>query len=233
MNPSTDTDPAPICGCLPALPHGVEAVIFDFDGTLANTTESHERALRAALQHHGVELDRRWYRDHVGLSIHDLLAALPSAAALPHAQIIGHSRTRLLADMHTITPIPCVVELLRTARRAGLACAVASNASAVLVNPGIEALGLATEFAAVVSRGDVVHGKPAPDLFLEAARRLGVAPRACLAVEDAPDGLASARAAEMTAIAVIDAHLAHLDTSPVSTETAPLRNGSSPSDRGA
>ncbi|MGW4370323.1 HAD family hydrolase [Nocardia takedensis] len=214
MNPSARTATAakPRCDCVPTVPTGVAAVIFDFDGTLADTTDGHERALRAALRPHGIDLDHRWYRDHVGLSIHELLTALPGAARLSHDRIIAHSRTRLLADLHTITPNRCVVELLRTARRSGLPCAVASGAGAALVVPGIDVLGLTGEFAATVTRDDVAHGKPAPDLFAEAARRLGIAPGACLAVEDSADGLASARAAGMSAITVIDGHLIHSDT---------------------
>ncbi|UJW28788.1 HAD family phosphatase [Saccharothrix sp. AJ9571] len=196
---------------MPPIPDSVEAVMFDFDGTLAGTTDSHEQALRAALQPHGLDLDRGWYRHHVGLSIHDLLTALPGSQLLPHDEIIRHSRTHLLATVHMITPIVCVVSLLRAARRAGLPCAVASGASRLLVHPGIAALGLMDEFAAVVAREDVTHGKPAPDLFVEAARRLDVAPERCLAVDDAPDGVTSARAAGMQVITVINGHLATAD----------------------
>lgn len=207
-HPSTGPDPAPTSSCVPAIPDSVEALVFDFDGTLADTTDSHEQALRAALQPHGLDLDHDWYRHHVGLSIHDLLTTLPSGQLLPHDEIIRHSRTHLLATVHSITPIACVVTLLRAARRAGLPCAVASGASRLLVHPGIEALGLTDEFAAVVAREDVMHGKPAPDLFAEAARRLDVAPDRCLAVDDAPHGVTSARAAGMQVITVIDGHLA-------------------------
>jgi beta-phosphoglucomutase-like phosphatase (HAD superfamily) len=206
--PSTGPDPAPATSCVPAIPDGVEALVFDFDGTLADTTDSHEQALRAALQPHGLDLDHDWYRQHVGLSIHDLLTTLPGGQLLPHDEIIRHSRARLLATVHMITPIACVVSLLHAARRAGLPCAVASGASRLLVHPRIEALGLVDEFAAVVAREDVMHGKPAPDLFVEAARRLDVAPDRCLAVDDAPDGVTSARAAGMQVITVIDGHLA-------------------------
>lgn len=209
--PSTGPDPAPARSCVPAIPDSVEALILDFDGTLADTTASHEQALRAALQPHGLDLDHDWYRHHVGLSIHDLLTTLPGGQLLPHDEIIRHSRTHLLATVHSITPIACVVSLLHAARRAGLPCAVASGASRLLVHPGIEALGLMDEFAAVVAREDVTHGKPAPDLFVEAARRLDVASDRCLAVDDAPDGVTSARAAGMQVITVIDGHLAPTD----------------------
>ncbi|MFE4333275.1 HAD family hydrolase [Streptomyces sp. NPDC056831] len=196
---------------MPAIPDGVEAVIFDFDGTLADTTPSHEEALRAALDPYGIELDHEWYGRHVGLSIHDLLAALPGGRSLPTDTIILQSRTHLLAATHTIAPIACVVSLLQQACCAGLPCAVASGASRLLVEPGLDALSLKDEFAAVVAREDVTYGKPAPELFLAAARRLGVSPGRCLAVDDAPDGIASARAAGMQVITVLGGHLARVD----------------------
>ncbi|MEV4333624.1 HAD family phosphatase [Streptomyces sp. NPDC049597] len=194
--------------CVPSIGEGAQALVLDFDGTLADSRRGHEDALRAALRPYGVALDPNWYGLHIGLSIHDLLAVLPGGRDLPHAEIIQHSRTHLLATVHSITPIPCVVELLQQARRAGLPCAVASGATRQLVTPGLDALGLKDAFAAVVAREDVTRGKPDPELFLTAARRLGVAPRRCLAVDDAPDGAASARAAGMQVLTVIDGHLA-------------------------
>lgn len=208
-----DTAPPATCQaltgrtCLAVVPDNVDALIFDFDGTLADTTPGHEEALRAALRPYGIDLDHDWYSRHVGLSIHDILEALPDGQSLPHNTIIQRSRAHLLATMHTITPIACVVSLLHRTRRAELPCAVASGASQVLVAPGINALGLTPTFATVVTREDVTHGKPAPDLFIEAARRLDVPPGRCLAIDDAADGITAARAAGMQVITVIDGHL--------------------------
>ncbi|MFD8414037.1 HAD family hydrolase [Streptomyces sp. NPDC059650] len=213
-------------GCSPALPDGILALILDFDGTLADTTANQEQSLRAALQPYGLDLDTDWYRLYFGLSIHDLLAALPGARYLPHDEIISRSRAHLLAHMHTIVPIACSVALLHAARDAGLPCAVASAASRVLVRPGIEALGLGPHFEAVVTREDTARGKPAPDLFLEAARRIGVPPERCLAVEDAPDGIASAIAAGMHVLRVVDGHLAPAGDR--GEDTAGLPSGSGP-----
>ena len=195
----------------PPILDGIEAVVLDFDGTLADTTPSHEQALRAALQPHGLDLDPGWYLRHAGLSIRDLLAELPGARQLPHDEIIQQSRNCLLATIRYITPIDCVVTLLRAARRAGLPCAIASGASRLLVQPGLEALGLSDEFAAVVAREDAPRGKPAPDLYIEAARRLDVPPGRCLAVDDAPDGVTAARAAGMHVLTLAGGHLAPAD----------------------
>src|ERR1039457_2857997 len=153
----------------PAILEGIGAVVFDFDGTLADTTPSHEQALRAALQPHGLDIDPGWYLRHAGLSIRDLLAKLPGARHLPHNEIIQDSRTHLLATIGCITPIGGVVTLLRAARRAGLPCAIRSGASRQLVQPRVEALGLTNEFAAVVTAEDAPRGKSAPDLDIEAA----------------------------------------------------------------
>lgn len=192
----------------PAIHDGIEALVLDFDGTLADTMPSHEQALREALQPHGLDLDHGWYLRHAGLSIRDLLAQLPGARQLPRDEIIQQSRNCLLAAIRYITPVDCVATLLRAARRAGLPCAIASGASRLLVQPGLEALGLSAEFAAVVAREDAPRGKPAPDLYIEAARRLDVLPGRCLAVDDAPDGVTAARAAGiMHVLTLADRHL--------------------------
>lgn len=207
MNEKARREPATArCGH-PAIPGGTDVVVLDFDGTLADTSASREQALRAALQPHGLGLDPAWYLRHSGLSIGDLLAALPGARQLPHDEIIQQSRARLLATVRRVTPIGCAVTLLRAARCAGMPCAIASGASRLLVEPGLEALGLRDEFAVVVAREDVPRGKPAPDLYAEAARRLGVPPGRCLAVDDAPDGITAASAAGMRVLTLADGHL--------------------------
>lgn len=192
----------------PAIPDGTAAVVFDFDGTIADTTLSHEQSLREALQPYGLSLDSGWYREHIGLSVREMLADLRGAEHLPHDEIIQRSRAQLLASISTITPIRCVVSLLHAARGAGLPCAIASGTTRRLVEPGLAALSLSSEFDAVVVREDAPLGKPAPDLYAKAALWLGVPPARCLAVDDALDGVASAQAAGMAVLTVIGGHLA-------------------------
>lgn len=200
MHPSPET-PHPL------IPPGTRALILDYDGTLADTTGSNERALREALVPYGIALDPAWYQQHVGRSIHDLLAQLPGAAALPNHQIIAASRRRLLASLHILRAIPATLSLLHAARNAGLPCAIASGASSALVHPALDALHLRNLFDTVVVREDALHGKPAPDLYLEAARRLGIPPLQCLAVDDADDGITAGHRAGMTVLTLTGGEL--------------------------
>lgn len=200
---------------------GRRAVIFDWDGTLADTQDRNYQALKAAMAaHHGV-IDRDWYRHHAGLAIRDLLTLLPALTPLPIEQIIATSRARLLASTtpDNLAAIPAAVDLARHARAAGLRCAVASGAAGALVEAGLKALDLQAIFDVVVTREYVSRGKPAPDAFLEAARRLDVAPQHCLAVEDTPDGITAAQQAGMCVLLIRDGQLTRLADTDIPTQT--------------
>lgn len=198
-----------------------DGLIVDYDGTLAGTAGAREAALAHALAMHAVQLDLPWYRAHAGLSIQDLLAQMPAAAGLDHAAIIRASRAHLLEGLDRIEPIPAVLHLVRLAHAYQIPCAIASGTSGQLVHPGLHALGLTALFTAVVVREDVPRGKPAPDLFLEAARRLGVAAERCLAVDDAYDGEQAARQAEMAVLTLRDGKLSLPDADPTHTHATP------------
>ncbi|MCY0935969.1 HAD family hydrolase [Streptomyces sp. H34-S4] len=188
----------------PPLPAGTQAVIFDFDGIIADNALIRQEALRHALGLHGVLLDVGWYQHNLGLSIREMLAAMPEARNVPHDSVIAASRSHLLAAMDTLEAIPATLAFMAAVEAAGLPSAVASGASGILVRPALKALGLEDRFATVVVREDAPRGKPAPDLFLEAARRLQIAPAQCLAVDDAIDGIAAAHAAGMKALTLAD-----------------------------
>ena len=87
-------------------------------------------------------------------------------------------------------------------RAAGVAVAVASSSPRARLDRTLRRAGLADAFAASVAGDEVEHGKPAPDMFLEAAARLGVAPARCAAIEDSPPGVAAGLAAGMRTVAI-------------------------------
>lgn len=155
-------------------------------------------------------LDPAWYRARTGLSIGDLLDELPDASRLDRDAIIAASRSQLLGCLDSIEPVPAVLDLVRLAVEHRIPCAIASGTTGALVHPGLDALGHTGLFAAVVVREDVARGKPAPDLFLTAADRLGIPAARCLAIDDAPQGIEAARRARMRVLTLRSGLLARV-----------------------
>jgi len=179
--------------------------IFDLDGTLIDTMPLHYRAWDAAMRQAGlqVKLDE------------NLFYSLGGVPTLRVAELIGehyglkidprrvfHEKEALFmelqADAQLIEPV------VAFARRAVVShpLAIASGGTRDIVNRSLELTGLASLFRAVVTADDVVHGKPAPEMFLLAAKLLGVEPARCLVFEDAEPGIQGALAAGMQVVRV-------------------------------
>ena len=184
------------------------AILFDFDGLIIDS----ETPL--------FEIWQEIYRDHAGQLTLDLWQhALGTQHGFdPYADL--RAQTGVTLDRDTWMPrvreehwrrcegqpvLPGIVERLDDAARLGLPAAVASSSSDTWVSPWLERHGLRGRFQAVCTRDDVTAVKPAPDLFLLAARRLGVEPSRCVVFEDSPNGLLAAKAASMWAVAVPNA----------------------------
>ncbi|MEH0551152.1 HAD family hydrolase [Streptomyces sp. B21-101] len=177
-----------------------DAVIMDWDGTVVDSQPVNFRCLAEVLKAYGVRLRVGWYRERLGTSVDGLMAEL--GVSVPLSDVLDRCGELIIHELPSLKAFPMVVEWLERAREGGLACAVASGGGGAVVRAGVEAVGLTHLFDVVVTREDAVLGKPAPDLFLEAARRLRVPPQRCLVVEDAEEGLAAARAAGMDAVDV-------------------------------
>ncbi|RLU82498.1 hypothetical protein CTZ27_29640 [Streptomyces griseocarneus] len=178
-----------------------EALVLDWDGTLVDSQYLNVTSLAAALAPYDVPVEEGWYRQRIGTSTGDLLAELGVPAA-QHAEIITRCGELIIESISTLRPFLEVVRWVEAARVGGLRCAVASGGGGAVVRAGIAGTGLGRLFDVVVTREAVSRGKPAPDLFLEAARRLGVDAGQCLVLEDADEGLAAAEAAGMDAVDV-------------------------------
>jgi beta-phosphoglucomutase-like phosphatase (HAD superfamily) len=186
----------------------IDALIFDFDGLIIDS----ETPL--------FEIWQDIYREHGGaLAFDDWQHALGTVGGFdPYADLLARTGVRL--ERETLAPIirtrhvdrckvmpllPGVGELIDAARAAGLRTAVASSSAIDWVGPFLEQHGLFARLDAVCTRDDVTRVKPAPDLFLLAAERLGVEASRCVVFEDSPNGLRAARAAGMWAVAVPNA----------------------------
>jgi HAD superfamily hydrolase (TIGR01509 family) len=182
---------------------GFSAVIFDMDGVLVDGEPLHFRACNALLGEEGLSISLEAYKPYMGTKagwsqmMRDLGLTQPAEVYSTRYDglIVGEYRANSLAE-------PGAVELVTGLKRLGMPIAVASSSRTNWVAACLERIGLLDQFDHIISGSDIEHGKPAPDIYLLAADRLGVVPQACLAIEDAPAGIESARAAGMTCWAV-------------------------------
>jgi HAD superfamily hydrolase (TIGR01509 family) len=186
----------------------IEAVVFDLDGVLLDSEEIWDRA-REELAH---ERGGRWHeqaqRDMMGMSSTEWSRYMSDVIGLPEPpEEISREVVRRLTELYReeLPAIPGAREAVeRLAARWPLGLASSSNRE--LIDLVLELLGVGHLFTATVSSEEVARGKPAPDVYLEAARRLDVDPTRAAAVEDSHNGILSAKAAGMRVIAIPNAH---------------------------
>jgi beta-phosphoglucomutase len=186
----------------------ITTVIFDFDGVLADTEGLHLRAFQEVFRGRGWTLDDRVYFDaYLGFDDEGLIAAFDrdQTLGLSPAELDalvdekGRVFASYIAKGSVLFPgARACVERLASAFTLG----IASGALKHEITGILGAARLANHFQTIVSAEDVSECKPAPEPYLTAAARLGVAPAACLAIEDSPPGLEAARAAGMTTIGI-------------------------------
>lgn len=174
-----------------------DAVLFDLDGVIVDSGPAHAAAWSALFAEQGVDFGPEDYER--------IAAGRPRDAVI--REVLGnrpdHDRLmRRKAELMSDVPLATVPGTLPFLEALGLPHAIATSSRMpdfLLANAG-----LAGRFHTVVDRSQVEHGKPAPDLFLEAARRLGHAPAACVVIEDAPAGVEAGLAAGCTVIGLGD-----------------------------
>lgn len=180
------------------------AVVFDCDGTLVDSEPLHARALQTALARFKVNLSLDEIRSQgVGVANSDFLKKVADdrGIALPPAldTLVEDTARELIAD--TIRPVAVTGYVVHRLAAKGIRVAVASNSSRRFVNEILHAAGLAGMFAdRIVTRDDVERPKPAADIYRLVAKLLGTTGEDCLAIEDSPTGICSARGAGMTVI---------------------------------
>ena len=184
-----------------------EAVVFDNDGLLLDTEEAWTRAERTLFTRREREFTVEDKRTLIGSS--RSMAAVKLEALLERAgegEALMDELLELVMEeaLQGVAPRPGALELIARLSDAGVPMAVASNSEPQFVERVLSGARLLAggPFATVVTVADVEHGKPAPDIYLEACRRLDVEPASAVALEDSPIGVAAAAAAGMFVIGV-------------------------------
>lgn len=185
----------------------IEAVIFDLDGVLVDSEPIHFRAANRVLAGYGTSISERDYRAYIGLGELATWRAWGQRyrVGIPVEQLLAaHTAARLREIAAGVTAIAPAVELAQQLHAAGMDLAIASSSTRAVIDALLTAIGLAEVFRVRVSGEDpdVQRSKPAPDVYLAAAARLGIPPAACLAIEDSGPGVTAATRAGMLCIAV-------------------------------
>jgi HAD superfamily hydrolase (TIGR01509 family) len=182
----------------------IEAVVFDMDGVLVDSEHLWDEIREQLARDRGGRWHERAQRDMMGMSspewsvyMHDVIGLAESPAEI-NAEVVR----QLLARYRESLPLlPGAVEAVERLSERWL-LGLASSSNREVIDAVLSAAGVADRFRATVSSEEVPRGKPAPDVYLEAARRLGVDPRRCAAVEDSRNGIRSAKAAGMRVVAI-------------------------------
>jgi HAD superfamily hydrolase (TIGR01509 family) len=186
----------------------IDAVVFDLDGLLLDTEQLWDEVREELAREGGGRWHGRAQRDMMGMSspewsryMHDEIGLSESPAEI-NAEVVRRMEERY---RNHLPLLPGAVEAVeRLAARWPLGLASSSNRE--LIDLALELAGLSELFVATVSSEEVSRGKPAPDVYLEAARRLGVAPDRSAAVEDSHNGIRSAKAAGMQVVVIPNPH---------------------------
>lgn len=180
-----------------------KGLIFDCDGTLANTMPLHWRAWQMIIQRHGLHLPEDRFYLLGGVPSRDILRMLAQeqGRSLDHIAVAHEKEEAYLPLMAEVEPIHGVVEIAK-AHHGKVPMAVASGGTQRVICQVLDHLKIRHLFDAVVTSEMVKRQKPAPDIFLEAARRIGVEPKFCRAYEDTDLGLQAIREAGMEAVDV-------------------------------
>lgn len=198
---------------------GKRGAIFDWDGVIINSARHHEVSWERLAREVDKQLPEGHFKRGFGMKneviIPGQLRWTSDPEEVRRLSLRKEAIYREVVRELGITALPGVESWLRTLREAGIPCVIGSSTHRENITTTLEVLGLGDFFAAIVTAEDVKHGKPDPEVFLTAAKKIGVEPAAGVVFEDALVGIAAAKAAGMRVVAVATTEpkekLAHAD----------------------
>lgn len=184
------------------------AILFDLDGTLANTDPLHFKIWQEIFTQYGIDCDRSFYQTHVSGNTNERLIeqVLPQLSPEEAKQLAIDKEAQFRAKAPTMQPTPGLERILQLTDEVPLKRAVVTNAPKENAHHMLEALGLTATFPIVVLAQDAPPGKPDPAPYLLGLEKVGVTARDAIAFEDSPTGIQSAVAAGIYTIGVASTH---------------------------
>lgn len=180
------------------LPHPdaeTAALLFDCDGTLVDTMGVHRIVWTEIFERHGFEITDEWWEDYANVALVPFVrAVIPDASEALADELNAEGMARYMEAIHLAEPIEHVIEVAR-AHHGRLPMAVVTGGYREIIVPTLDAAGITHLFDVIVTADDVIHSKPAPDVYQRAATLLQVNPARCMAYEDSEIGMASAHGA--------------------------------------
>ncbi|MEK7152450.1 MAG: HAD family phosphatase [Patescibacteria group bacterium] len=184
----------------------MKAAIFDMDGVIVDSEPLHMQHLHEFLRGMGVDRPQEFETSLKGVSANDTWKMLIEAFNLEYEinDLVTRSRQSYVSYLESLPALPVIpgaADFIKYTSKKGYRLALASSAAPKRIELFLQKLKLRQYFETIVSGDDIEHSKPAPDIFLLAAKKLGMQPRDCVVVEDAWNGVQAARAAGMKCIA--------------------------------
>lgn len=191
----------------------IKALIFDMDGVLLDSEPFWRKSLREELAELGTQLSEQEAADTMGIRIDKVLEYRQEThgwSGKSIAEAVDSILERVVGEVReSAVLLPGVWEVIDKARESGLRIGLATSSPSRLIEAVIDALGLKEVFEVMCSAEKEEYGKPHPAIYLTTAKKLGVVPQDCLAIEDSFNGLLSAKSAQMKCIVVPEAIAAH------------------------
>lgn len=200
----------------------IEAIIYDMDGVLINTEPLHFRIWQEIFLKRGLEISYDKYKGCIGATFEYLLDLIVKNYGRDfHSDMpiirkdFAEIKTRIIKE-EGFPRLEGVEDMIHRMRDAGYQLAVASSSPQIYIEGAMKYLGIAECFAVLNSGENVANSKPAPDIFLDTAQKLGVLPQACMVVEDSTNGCYAAKNAKMICLAYQNPDSGEQDLSPAS-----------------
>ncbi|OUM93786.1 MAG: phosphatase [Thermobacillus sp. ZCTH02-B1] len=195
----------------------IRAFIFDMDGVIIDSEPIHFEVDLITARHFGADMDKEDLERFVGMTNPEMWAIIRAEYGISHTvdEIIEYQSGRKIRwlDEADIEPIDGIRELLQDLRGRRIPTGLASSSPRPFIEAVLAKFGIRESFDCVISGEEVPNGKPAPDIYLEAAKRLGVPPAACAVLEDSRNGVLAAKRAGMYCIGFANPNSGNQDLS--------------------